>query len=167
LYSLRGRIKNGALDVFIGDNRAASEKIWRIRKTNLEAIQVVDPYVLTGDIVVPTSEIGEIMEDIQRISSEYKVKIPIVGHAGDGNLHPAPMKPKGMGIEEGKKLAKAILDRIALKAVELGGAVSGEHGIGFVKKEIFSKTKKKEIKLMKQLKNCWDPNNIMNPGKIF
>lgn len=169
VYEKAGLIamKNGALDVFIADNRTASEKIWRIRKSNLEAIQVIDPYVPTGDIVVPTSLIGEIMKEIQNISNEYKVKIPIVGHAGDGNLHPAPMKPKDMGIEEGKKLAEIILDRIALKAVELGGAVSGEHGIGFIKKEIFSKTKKKEIKLMKQIKDSWDPNNIMNPGKIF
>lgn len=169
IYEKAGLIamKNGALDVFIADNRTASEKVWRIRKSNLEAIQVIDPYVPTGDIVVPTSLIGEMMKEIQNISNKYKVKIPIVGHAGDGNLHPAPMKPKDMGIEEGRKLAEIILDRIALKAVELGGAVSGEHGIGFMKKKIFSKTKKKEIKLMKQIKNSWDPNNIMNPGKIF
>jgi len=169
IYEKAGSIamKNGALDVFVADNRTASENIWKIRKTNLEAIQAVDPYVPTGDIVVPTSAIGEMMEEIQNISTEYKVKIPIVGHAGDGNFHPAPMKPKDMEIEEGRKLVEAILDRIALKAVELGGAVSGEHGIGFIKKKILSETKKKEIKLMKQIKDLWDPKNIMNPGKIF
>ncbi len=158
---------NGALDVFVADNRSTSETIWKVRRNWLEGIKAVDPYVPTGDVVVPTSEIPKIMRYIEQISSEYGVKIPVASHAADGNLHPAPMKPEYVPLQEWKDLSEEILDKIAIKAAELGGAASGEHGIGFIKKHVLSITKRKEVKLMKQLKLSWDPNNIMNPGKLF
>ncbi len=163
----KAALANGALDVFIADNRSTSEIIWKVRRNWLEGIKAVDPYVPTGDVVVPTSEIPEMMAFIEKISKDYGVKIPVAAHAADGNLHPAPMKPSDVKPEDWRYMSEEILDRIALKAAELGGAASGEHGIGFVKKHVLSETKKKEVELMKQLKKLWDPNNIMNPGKLF
>jgi glycolate oxidase len=169
IYEKAGEVllANSALDVFVADNRSTSEKIWKVRRNWLEAIKAADPYVPTGDVVVPTSEIPELMDYIQQTSKEYKVKIPVAGHAADGNLHPAPMKPEGMEPEEWKDYSEEILDKIAIKAGELGGAVSGEHGIGFIKKKVLAETKKEEVKAMKEVKKLFDPNNIMNPGKLF
>jgi len=158
---------NGALDIFVADNRTASENIWKVRRNWLEAIKAADPYVPTGDVVVPTSEIPKLMDYIQQTSREYKVKIPVAAHAADGNLHPAPMKPEGMKPEEWKDYSEEILDKIAIKAGELGGAASGEHGIGFIKKKVLAETKPEEVKIMKEVKKLFDPDNIMNPGKLF
>jgi len=159
--------KNGAKDVFIADNRTNSEKIWRMRRNWLESLKTIDPYVPTGDVVVPTSKIPEIMAYINEVSKEYKVDIPVAGHAGDGNLHPAPLKPSKVSPEEWKELSEEILGKIAIKAAEMGGAISGEHGIGFIKKELLKQTKEKEYARMKEIKKILDPNNIMNPGKLF
>jgi glycolate oxidase len=169
IYEKTGKalIANGAIDVFIADNRSASERIWKVRRNWLEAIKAVDPFVPTGDVVVPTGEIPRITAFIDEISKEYGVKIPVAAHAADGNLHPCPMKPREIPLSEWKALSEEILDKIALKAASLGGAVSGEHGIGFLKKEILQKTKPKQVALMKQIKKILDPNNIMNPGKLF
>ncbi len=169
IYEKAGKVslENGALDVFIADNRTFSEKIWRIRRNWLEGIKAFDPYVPTGDVVVPTSKIPEIMEFIRKTSEKYDVTIPVAGHAADGNLHPAPMKPKHIPPEEWGEMSEEILKEIAIAAAKLGGAISGEHGIGFTKKDLLPITKKKEFKLMKMIKREFDPNEIMNPGKIF
>ncbi len=169
IYEKAGKVslENGALDVFIADNRTFSEKIWRIRRNWLEGIKAFDPYVPTGDVVVPTSKIPEIMEFIRKTSEKYDVTIPVAGHAADGNLHPAPMKPKHIPPEEWGEMSEEILKEIAIAAAKLGGAISGEHGIGFIKKDLLPITKKKEFKLMKMIKREFDPNEIMNPGKIF
>ncbi len=160
-------ITNGALDVFVADNRSASERIWKVRRNWLEAIKAKDPFVPTGDVVVPTSKIPEIMSFIEEISREYGVRIPVAAHAADGNLHPCPMKPEKMPPSEWKAYSEEVLDKIALKAASLGGAVSGEHGIGFLKKDILKKTKPKQVELMKKVKKAFDPQGIMNPGKLF
>lgn len=160
-------LREVALNVIVSTEKSSSERIWKIRKNWIESLKSVEPYVLSGDIVVPSSEIPKIMAYIREISREFNVKIPVAGHAGDGNLHPAPMKPENLPPEEWKNVAEEILKRIALKAAELGGAVSGEHGIGFLKKELLKMTKKKDWELMKKIKEEFDPNNILNPGKIF
>ncbi len=172
LYEIGDRLSKilseiGALNVIASTEKGSSERIWKIRRNWIEALKSVDPYVLSGDVVVPPSQIPEIMDFIKRISEEFDVKIPVAGHAGDGNLHPAPMKPEGLSPEEWKNIAEEILKRIALKASELGGAVSGEHGIGFLKKELLKMTKRKDWELMKRIKEEFDPNYIMNPGKLF
>jgi len=128
---------------------------------------VIDPNVSSGDVVVPTSKIPEMMAFIDEISKEYKVKIPVAAHAADGNLHPAPLRPSNLSIEDWRYISEEILDKIALKSVKLGGAISGEHGVGFLKKRVLSETKRREIEFMREIKKLFDPNNIMNPGKIF
>ncbi|MGQ9619065.1 MAG: FAD-binding oxidoreductase, partial [Candidatus Aminicenantia bacterium] len=159
--------RGGAIDVLASTEKASSERIWKIRRNWIEALKSIDPYVLSGDVVVPPSKIPETMNFIKEISKEFDVKIPVAGHAGDGNLHPALMKPDRISPEKWKEFAEEILKGIALKAAELGGAVSGEHGIGFLKKELLKITKRKEWELMKKIKEDLDPNNILNPGKLF
>jgi len=169
VYEMGGNacLESGALEVFVADNKFASEKIWNMRRNWLEALKVADPYVSTGDFVVPPSEIPCMMEKITELSKEYDVEIPCAGHAADGNIHPAPLKPADVSPDRWKNMVEDILERIAMEAAKLGGAVSGEHGIGFVKKRILSKTKADEIEVMRKIKAALDPNMILNPGKIF
>jgi glycolate oxidase len=169
LYEMGGKalLSGGAMDVFVADNRTNSEKLWRIRRNWLEGIKSFDPYAPTGDVVVPTDKIPQIMQYISEISTEYKVQIPVAGHAADGNVHPAPMKPKDINPLEWKDLSEEILDKIALKAAGLGGAISGEHGVGFIKKALLKKTKPDQYVLMKKVKDIFDPTEIMNPGKLY
>ena len=85
----------------------------------------------------------------------------------DGNIHPHPLKPDDRSLEEWTKQRHELLSEIALKAVELGGAVSGEHGIGFLKNDILAKSKREELRAVKAIKDALDPNGILNPGKLF
>ncbi|MGC9063206.1 MAG: FAD-binding oxidoreductase [bacterium] len=160
-------LKLKALEVFVAENPFASEKLWRLRRNYLEAIKAVDPYVVTGDAVVPTSLIPEMLRKIKELEEEYRTDILCVAHAGDGNIHSAPLKPKDTPIEEWQVIQEEILDRIAVEASLLGGAPSGEHGIGYVKKKALYLSKKEEIPLMRGIKKVFDPNGIMNPGKVF
>lgn len=160
-------LKHGALEVFVAENPFASERLWRLRRNYLEAIKAVDPYVVTGDAVVPTSLIPKMLKRIKEIADEYRTDILCAAHAGDGNIHSAPLKPKDISPEEWQPIQEEILDKIAIEASLLGGAPSGEHGIGFVKKKALYLSKKREISVMRELKKVFDPNGIMNPGKVL
>ena len=157
----------GALEVFVADNPWASEKIWSIRRNCLEALRVVDPTVEGGDFVVPCTEIPAMMAFIRELSAKYRVEIPCAGHVADGNIHPHPLKPEDRSLEEWMTQRHELLSEIALRAVELGGAVSGEHGIGFLKNDILAQSKRDELRAMKTIKDALDPNGILNPGKLF
>lgn len=160
-------LKSGALEVFVAENPFASERLWRLRRNYLEAIKAIDPYVVTGDAVVPTSLIPKMLMRIKEIGEEYKTEILCVAHAGDGNIHSAPLKPEDVDPEDWQEIQEEILDKIAVEASLLGGAPSGEHGIGYVKKKALYLSKKSEIPLMREIKKVLDPNGIMNPGKVF
>ena len=160
-------LEHGGLEVFVADNRHASDRLWYMRRNWLEALKAAAPYVGTGDIVVPISQIPRMMEEIEAISQEYHIDIPCAGHAADGNIHPAVMKPAEIAAETWKPLMEEVLSRIAVRAAELGGAVSGEHGIGFLKKELLGQTKRDEVAIMRRVKAALDPKGILNPGKVF
>lgn len=157
----------GALDVFVADNPWASEKIWSIRRNCLEALRGIDPTVEGGDFVVPSTKIPAMMAFVRELSVAYRVEIPCAGHVADGNIHPHPLKPDDRTPEGWAIERHELLSEIALKAVELGGAVSGEHGIGFLKNDILAASKRDELRAMKAIKDALDPNGILNPGKLF
>ncbi|MCK5828244.1 FAD-binding oxidoreductase, partial [Candidatus Bipolaricaulota bacterium] len=157
----------GALEVFVADNPWASEKIWSIRRNCLEALRVIDPTLEGGDFVVPSTEIPTMMAFIRELYAKYHAEIPCIGHVADGNIHPHPLKPDDRSLEEWTIQRHELLSKIALKAVELGGAVSGEHGIGFLKNDILAQSKRGELRAMKAIKDALDPNGILNPGKLF
>ncbi len=160
-------MKAGALEVYVADNPWASEKIWSIRRNCLEALRVIDPTLEGGDFVVPSTEIPTMMAFIHELSEKYHAEIPCIGHVADGNIHPHPLKPDDRSLEEWTTQRHELLSEIALKAVELGGAVSGEHGIGFLKIDILAQSKRDELRAMKAIKDALDPNGILNPGKLF
>jgi glycolate oxidase len=168
-YELVGNacLENGALEVFVADNKPASERIWNMRRNWLEALKAVDPMVSTGDFVVPVSEIPAMVRTIAELAKTYQVDIPCAGHAADGNIHPAPLRPGNMPPPEWLVQREWILEAIALAAADLGGAVSGEHGVGFLKKGVLGKTKSGELAIMRAIKAYLDPSGILNPGKLF
>ncbi len=171
LYEKVGEIclNNDALDVFVAESRTDSENIWKVRQEFAEGLRAADPYAsLSGDVVVPLSKVPEMMKEIEKIGKKHNITIATAAHIADGNLHPELMKPENISVEEWPKIAEEIYDEMTDIAIEFGGAGSGEHGIGFLKKPIFLKTKSEaELNLLRGIKKTFDPNYILNPGKII
>ena len=116
----------------------------------------------------PISRIPSIIPELERLGGKYGMQIPCYGHAGDGNLHATLVKDPGMSMEEWKKNERACQKELYQITKKAGGKISGEHGIGIKRREFFKElVNPVELELMKALKRAWDPNNIMNPGKIF
>ena len=166
-------LEHEAIDVFVADNIKKQKEILDIRSNIYEALKAKTIEIL--DVVVPRSEIGNHVARVKELAKEYNMWLPTYGHAGDGNVHTHLMKA---GIKDGKldteetkdwpDKYKEIRKKIHLDAQKRGGKVSGEHGIGLVKKEYLPLfICPVQIELMKQIKRVFDPNNVLNPGKIF
>jgi glycolate oxidase len=160
--------EHGAIEVYVAEDRTTIERIWSVRRNIAEAFKVHSPVQSLEDIVVPISRIPDIMPELERLSVLYGMQIPCYGHAGDGNLHATLVKDPAMDMEtwlRNKHLCLRDLYRITR---DLGGKISGEHGIGIKRKAYLADvTSPVEIDLMRAIKRAWDPNNVMNPGKIF
>ncbi len=161
-------MNNGAIEVYVADNYTTQERIWSVRRNIAEAFKVYSPVQSLEDIVVPISAIPDIIPELERISGKYGIQIPCYGHAGDGNLHATLVKNPDHTMEEWHAIEPQALRELYAITKKLGGKISGEHGIGLKRKkymaEIIDPT---ELHLMRAIKNAWDPNGIMNPGKIF
>ena len=159
-------LENGAMDVLISDTDERDESIWKPRGSFLEAIKSSTTYMDEVDIVVPRNRIAEVVKYCMEISEQIKIRIKSFGHAGDGNLHIYILKDD-LSDTEWEKRMKAAMKLLYEKARELGGKVSGEHGIGFAKREyLHESSHKTEMELMRGIKAVFDPKNILNPGKI-
>jgi glycolate oxidase len=157
---------SGASEIKIPKNEIEKQEIWKARKLVSPAIVRIKPTKISEDATVPRSKIPEMCARLQTIREKYQIHLVVFGHAGDGNLHPNIICDKS-DKEEMIRVEKAVSEIFAA-AVELGGTLSGEHGIGTMKSS-FMEMELGEIGLdmMKRIKSAWDPNNIMNPGKIF
>jgi glycolate oxidase len=145
-------------------------RIYMARKGAYPALSRLYPVVIIGDVCVPLSKLPNIVKAIKDISKKYELPIAAVGHAGDGNLHTFTGLHSTSG-DEWERGYKAN-DEIALVALELGGSVSAEHGIGMQKKYLLVKELKVRrseyaLELMKGIKKLFDPKGILNPGKLF
>ena len=142
------------------------DAIWEGRRSALAALARISPTTLLEDVTVPRSQLSAMVKEIERIAKKYNLKIGTFGHAGDGNLHPTFLTD-WRNLEERERVKKAI-DELFTSAVELGGTLSGEHGIGLAKAPFLPKEfNKATIDAMKAIKKALDPNLILNPGKIF
>lgn len=158
----------GAQEVYVADNYTTQERLWNVRRNIAEAFKVVSPNQSLEDIVVPTAQIPDLMPEIDTISKKYDVLIPCYGHAGDGNLHATIIKNPDDSMEEWYRKLPLALEELYIAAKKLGGTISGEHGIGTKRKKYMNITvSEPAIEYMRQIKRAVDPNNIMNPGKIF
>lgn len=156
----------GALDVIIPKTDEEAAKLWHARKQVSPAIAKIKPTKVSEDATVPRSKIPDFMDRLQVIKEKYDVEVVAFGHAGDGNLHPNVLCDK-RDVEEMKRVEKAVKEMFEA-ALELGGTLSGEHGIGTMKAP-FMEMELGEVGLdmMKRIKDSWDPNGILNPGKVF
>ena len=154
------------IDVLFADTAQQKEEIWRMRRTMPESVKSNSIYK-EEDTVVPRATLPQLINGIKEIGSRYGFESVCYGHAGDGNLHVNIIKA-GMSDEDWKNKLKDGIVEIFELTTELGGTISGEHGIGLVQKE-FMPVKYSEIhlNLMRNIKKVFDPNGILNPGKIF
>jgi len=157
---------NNALSCRQASSDQERDEIWRARRAALSSLARVRPSTILEDATVPRSRIVEMVEAVNNIAKKYELPIGTFGHAGDGNLHPTiltDMRDK----KEVIKVEKAIED-IFKAAIELGGTLSGEHGIGISKAGYLRmEIDKGSYEIMKRVKKAFDPDNILNPGKIF
>lgn len=161
-------LNRGAIEVYVADNHTTQDRVWKVRKNIAEAFKVYSPVQSLEDIVVPFAQIPQLIREIDLLSKKYGAVIPSYGHAGDGNLHSTPIKPPEMSVEEWNETLPQILEDLYISTAKLGGTISGEHGIGSKRKNYMKLVMQPElIELMKRLKKTFDPNNVLNPGKIF
>jgi glycolate oxidase len=143
-----------------------AQDFWTARRAGFSAVFGSAPTVLAEDVTVPVSRISDLMDHIEETARALDLTIITIGHAGDGNLHPSVLTNR----DDPQHYARAqkAVDSIFRAALELGGAISGEHGIGLEKRRFLKEAMSPEaIELLKGLKKAFDPKGILNPGKIW
>ena len=153
----------GAVRVSRADSAPDRERLWKARRSISAALYTLKPKKVNEDIVVPRSRIAEILREIGKIAKVHDLLIVNFGHAGDGNIHTNIM------IDEADlPKAEAAVKEIFSATLRMGGSISGEHGIGITKAPYLPMELKHDaLAAMKRIKAALDPNNILNPGKIF
>ena len=156
----------GAIDAYVVDTEERKKAVWSARGAFLEAIKASTTEMDECDVVVPVDRVDEFIKFTHELAREFSVRIPSFGHAGDGNLHVYVCRDALSG-EEWEATLATCFDRMYEKAAELGGLVSGEHGIGYAKKDFLKKQYgETPIQLMQGIKKAFDEKNILNPGKV-
>jgi glycolate oxidase len=156
----------GARQLKVAQNEAERSSLWKARRSVSPALARKAPNKLGEDITVPRSAIPEAVRRLKVISAKYGLPIVIFGHAGDGNLHPNILFDK-RDPEQWKKVEEMVAQEFAL-SLELGGTLSGEHGVGVLKRPYMEKALGSiSIEMQKRIKAAFDPFNILNPGKVF
>ena len=152
----------GATDVLEAD-----ERVWRVRRNCLEGTRVLSKVSTSDDLVVPVDKIADCIEHLQEVAKDYNFKLMCLAHAGDGNLHFQILKCDMSDEQWEDELQR--FHAIAYEYVySLGGRISGEHGIGAKKLAAMETyTNPVELEIMRTIKRAMDPNNILNPGKVF
>lgn len=158
--------KNNAIDIKVAEDEAEANRLKAARRSAFSALARVKPTTILEDATVPRSKLPEMLNAIQTIVKEENILLGNFGHAGDGNLHPTCLTDERN--EEELQKAERSFERIFDVAIKLGGTITGEHGTGLAKKKFLPKqVGNPGIEFMKKMKQVLDPNNILNPGKIF
>lgn len=156
----------GAIEVGRAADAEGRERLWTLRRSISPALRRVNPVKINEDIVVPRSRLPEMLAFLDDLASRMRLKIVNFGHAGDGNVH-VNLMISGTDEEERQRADEAVAE-VFRKTVALGGTISGEHGIGIAKAPFLEmEVGPLGVTAMKRVKNCFDPNGILNPGKIF
>ena len=153
-------------EILLADSESQKEQLWKLRRAVGEAVKANSVYK-EEDTVVPRAELAKLLIGVKEIGAKYGFKSVCYGHAGDGNLHVNIIKGEMSDSDWNNKLTFGIREIFELTK-NLGGTISGEHGIGLVQKEYLGIVlSDKNIELQKGIKKLFDPNQILNPGKIF
>lgn len=157
--------KNNATTVKKADSRKEAEALWQARKSVYGVFAKINNNLSVEDLAVPMSKVKDMMIAISDIASKYDLKMPTVGHVGDGNLHPT-ICFDGTNKNEVERVEAATAE-LFRKVISLGGTITGEHGIGLAKIPFVNWEHEKEsMAVMRSLKEALDPKNILNPGKM-
>jgi glycolate oxidase len=152
--------------VKVARTEAEREALWKARRSISPSLARKAPNKLGEDITVPRSAIPEIVRRLREISARFSLPIVIFGHAGDGNLHPNILFDK-RDPEQWKKVEEMVGEVFAA-ALAVGGTLSGEHGVGALKRPWFERALGPvSVEVQRRLKQALDPMNLMNPGKMF
>jgi glycolate oxidase len=160
-------LEHGARDVLVAKDRPTRERLWEARRMIIEALNHESPVNHMEDVVVPRAEIHRLLKGIKEIAVRHGVRIINFGHAGDGNVHVNVLKD-GVPDSRWGELVPAVTQEIYELALSLGGTITGEHGIGATRRRYLPLAlDEAQIALMRQIREVFDPNHILNPGKIF
>ncbi len=159
-------MKFEAGEVFFADDAQQKAELWKLRRRTAEAVKMKG-YTIEEDTVVPRAELPKLIHGVKELGKQYHFKAVCYGHAGDGNLH-VRIKKDGTANSFGDDEMNNALRALFQLVYSLGGTISGEHGIGLIQKSymdiVFEQT---NLRLMRDIKRAFDPNNILNAGKIF
>ncbi len=157
--------KNSAADIQIADSIEEADELWRIRKSISSIVAQIRPNNVSEDVAVPISMVPNLLTGISKIVRNHGLPFVVFGHAGDGNLHPKIMYDRS-DPDQVKQLRKVVAEIFKLTC-DLGGTLSGEHGIGLAKAPYMTlEHDQTAIDVMHDIKRLFDPNNILNPGKM-
>ncbi|SDO76793.1 FAD-binding oxidoreductase [Selenomonas ruminantium] len=159
-------LDQGAIDILIADTEERSLPVWKTRGAFLEAIKASTSMMDEVDVVVPRNKVNAFVEFVHQLRQEIGIRIKSFGHAGDGNLHVYILRDD-LPEDKWQDLLGIAMNRMYAKAHDLRGQVSGEHGIGLVKKPYLNESlPEASLVLMRGIKKVFDPNNILNPHKV-
>ena len=162
--------ESGSSGYYLAKDEADEERLYNARAMVYLGIRAIGLAFQTEDVVVPLDRIGEYLGLLKETSRRFHVRIPVGGHAGDGNLHPIVLYDKSS--EESIRSAELAFAEICSYAIQVGGSVTGEHGLGeqkqrFAIQQLKAHGGEESIELMTKIKAAWDPDNILNPGKFL
>ncbi|MCD4826058.1 MAG: FAD-binding protein [Phycisphaerae bacterium] len=158
----------GAIEVYVADNYTTSERIWKVRRNIAEAYGLISTHQANEDVVVPPAAISELVMGMQKLAGKYDIMFPAFGHAGDGNLHVRLVKNPDWSMEKWNEILPQAQKELYALVAGLGGLLSGEHGIGHKRKKAMPLfVSEGYLNMLRAVKRGLDPNNILNPGKIF
>jgi glycolate oxidase len=164
LYALFEEL--GADEILFADSEAQKNQLWRMRRSVAEAVKSNSVYK-EEDTVVKRAELPKLLKGVKEIGAKYGFKSVCYGHAGDGNLHVNIIKGD-LSDDFWKTDIHQGIEEIFMLCKSLGGTISGEHGIGLVQKRYMPLVQSEvQLNLQRGIKKVFDPNNILNPGKIF
>lgn len=153
-------------EIYFADDNAQKAELWKLRRRVAEAVKI-DGFTIEEDTVVPRWQLPALIKGVKRLGIEYGFKAVCYGHAGDGNLHIRIKKEGTSNSQDDPEIIKSLRALFVL-IKSLGGTISGEHGIGLVQKNFMDIVfTAKQLDLMRGIKKVFDPNNILNAGKIF
>lgn len=160
-------LKNcNASKVEIAETEEDALRIWNARRSSMLTCAKLKPNVTTDDVIVPRENLPQLIKGVQKICEKYNLIVCMVGHIGDGSVH--PQIPIDLNNKEEYENYKKAKNEIYDLTIKLGGTLSGEHGIGLEKKEFIPKViSPQTLNYMKEIKKVFDPKNILNPHKIF
>ncbi|MHB1132910.1 MAG: FAD-binding oxidoreductase [Chloroflexota bacterium] len=156
----------GASTVKVARNRAENDDLWAARRAAYAALARSRPTAVAEDATVPRSQLPAIVRTIKHLAEKYKLEVPVLAHAGDGNTHPIVL----CDWRDGDEMARVerFAGELFRATVEMGGTLSGEHGIGLVKQGYMEWQHGAEgIAAMRRVKQAFDPNDLLNPGKVL